>query len=174
MTDKSNIANPYKVDKQALLLTMSLESVMLVTFRPETANTNIKYISPGEGPPVLSSSNISEVICDRLSEESVFGGAVGYLSGCYKRIISKESGTDENTRNELAACRKQIVTFLASSLVEPDLFGANTINSLNDFHKLLLSDVGGAVPQLLKELADELSTQAAIEKVRMNLTSNIF
>ena len=173
MTDKSNIANPYKLDKQALLLTMALENVMQVTFRPETANINVKYISPGEGAPVLSSSNISEVICDRLSEDSMFGGAVGYLSGCYKRIISKESGTDENTRNELAASRKQIVTFLASSLVEPDLFGANTINSLNDFHQLLLSDVGGAVPQMLKELADELSTQCAIEKVIMHFTYKI-
>lgn len=64
-----------------------------------------------------------------------------------------------------SSCRKQIVTFLVSSLTEPDIFGPNSETALADLYQLLSTDNSGMMPTLLKDLADELSEQNALESV---------
>jgi hypothetical protein len=55
---------------------------------------------------------------------------------------------------------------MCSSLAEPDMFGANSENSINDLYQLLSTDLNNNVIQsMMKELSDELQNQEIIETV---------
>lgn len=164
---------PQKVDKYTLTLTLALESILLVTFRQEASNSSVKYL-PSSDNKFLSGSNISEIICARLVGGKEFGGAVGYLIGCFKRFQLKETGSDDRLRQDLAACRKQVITFLASALIEPDAFGANSEDSLNDIYNHISTDVSGHIPPLLRELADELDAQDGLQSFTSSLILKAF
>jgi hypothetical protein len=71
------------------------------------------------------------------------------------------------------SCRKQIVTFLASSLTEKDLFGLNSEDSLNDLYSLLSNDTGGGMIPLMKDLADELTEQDVLNQVNIDFILHI-
>lgn len=170
---------PQKVDKYTLTLTLALESILLITLRQEASNSTIKYLSSSNSNSTmnnkfLSGSNISELICSRLVEGKEFGGAVGYLIGCYKRFQSKETASDDKLRQDLAGCRKQVITFLASSLLEPDIFGANSEDSINDLYTYISTDMTGHIPSLLRELADELSEQEGLPSITSALVMKAF
>lgn len=91
------------MDKSVLQLTLALESILLSTYRQEALNANIKYFQGGNSTNHnLNSANISEIICTRLSESKEYGGAVNYLTGCFKRLVSKEQSADDKIRPELA------------------------------------------------------------------------
>ncbi len=63
------------------------------------------------------------------------------------------------------SCRKQIISFVVSSLTEPDVFGPT---GLIDLLKTLGSaslDAGNALSMLMRELADELYAQKLFDEV---------
>lgn len=89
-----------KLDRDARALNMSLEFALQLTLRPEAAVDSIQYIGqPGAPSALLNASNISELICTRLTEHTE--NAVNYLSGCYKRIVAKESSVSPGIVVEL-------------------------------------------------------------------------
>ena len=92
-----------KIDKHALSLTLLLEGILLSTYRQESLNGSIKYFQPGNSTMRhLNSTNISEVICTRLGEGKEYGGAVGYLCGCLKRLIAREPSCEDKMRLDLS------------------------------------------------------------------------
>jgi hypothetical protein len=93
-----------KIDKHALSLTLLLEGILLSTYRQESLNSGIKYFQGGSSTMHnLNATNISEIICTRLSEGTKeYGGAVGYLSGCFKRLIAREQSCDDKIRPDIA------------------------------------------------------------------------
>ncbi len=61
-------------------------------------------------------------------------------------------------------CKQQLVSFLASSIVQPDVFGASSQNSLAEFYNLLMDE---STPNfLIKDIIDELINQSALQEVR--------
>jgi hypothetical protein len=91
----------FKIDKYSLSLSLTLEGIMMSTFRQEAANSSIIFIQNQDPTHCISPSNLSELICSRLVDNRENGGAVGYLSNCYKRLILKESGSDDKMRIDL-------------------------------------------------------------------------
>jgi len=92
-----------KVDRDNRALNLNLEFALQLTLRSDAAVDSIKYcghegITPATS--LLNASNISELICGRLTEQTE--NAVLYLSGCYKRIVAKESSASPAVQAELA------------------------------------------------------------------------
>ena len=170
-------------DMHVLIATnLALESVFLVTFRPEAAHGPIKYIGTGNsgsggGPNTvdyLNHTNVSEIVCTLLSEDVVVGGAIGYLVGCYRRLVEKENTVADKVREDLANCRSQVVSFIASSLGEPEMFGPNSEQALGDFFHTLSEDTSAQMPGLLKLLAEELTKQDTLTTVAHQLVQRCF
>ena len=158
---------------------LALESVFLVTFRPEAAHAPIKYIGSGSGGgsntvDYLNHTNVSEIVCTLLSEDVVVGGAIGYLVGCYRRLVEKENTVADKVREDLANCRSQVVSFIASSLGEPEMFGPNSENALGDFFQTLSESTSAQLPGLLKLLAEELTKQDTMTTVAHQLVQRCF
>ena len=87
-----------------LATNLALESVFLVTYRAEAAHGPIRYIGSSNGTDVtdyINHTNVSEIVCTLLSEESVVGGAIGYLIGSYKRLLEKENTVESRVREDL-------------------------------------------------------------------------
>lgn len=107
-----------KVDRDNRALNLNLEFALQLTLRADAAVDSIKYcghegITPATS--LLNAGNISELICGRLTEQTE--NAVLYLSGCYKRIVAKESSASPVVQAELA----KYVLF--SSKAMPNCFG---------------------------------------------------
>ena len=112
-------------------------------------------------------STISEVICLRLTERTENGGAVGYLASCFKRLQQKSStSSDQRLKDDLDLCKKQIISFIVSSLSTPDMFGDNSVRSIADLLQVITSERSSTSNQLLKEVADELVEQTSFDEVR--------
>ena len=92
-----------KIDRDNRALNMNLEFALQLTLRREAAVDSIQYCGH-DGITVansfLNASNISELMCGRLNEQTE--NAVMYLSGCYKRIVAKESSASPAVQVELA------------------------------------------------------------------------
>lgn len=111
-------------------------------------------------------SSISEVICLRLTERTEVGGAVGYLASCFKRMQQKSNtSSDQRLKEDLEQCKKQIISFIVSSLSTPDMFGDNSSQSITDLLRFLSSERSSTSGQLLKDIAEELVEQASFEEV---------
>ncbi len=113
----------------------------------------------------LNHTNVSEIVCTLLADDTVVGGAVGYLLGCYRRLIEKENSVADKVREDLAECRTQVVTFLASSLCEQEMFGANSERAVEDFHQCLGEERSPWVGGLLRLLTEELVAQDCLTQV---------
>ena len=168
-------------DMHVLIATnLALESVFLVTFRQEAAHGPIKYIGTGGSGggsstvDYLNHTNVSEIVCTLLSEDVVVGGAIGYLLGCYRRLVEKENTVADKVREDLANCRSQVVSFIASSLGEPEMFGPNSEHALSDFFHTLSEDTSPQMPGLLKLLAEELTKQDTMTTVAHQLVQKCF
>lgn len=150
--------------RDAISLNISLEYALQSTFRREAAINSIKYIGNNELAGVVPSTellinaaNISELICNRLSGDNAgVLNAVSYLSGCYKRILQRESSASEKVRDELKNCKSQIISFLASCLETPEMFDSLSKNSVSDLALCVAEDVGQHVLILLKDLMEEM------------------
>jgi hypothetical protein len=104
-TSKSAPLSGGKSEIHNLIATnLALESVFLVTYRAEAAHGPIRYIGSSNGTDVtdyINHTNVSEIVCTLLSEESVVGGAIGYLIGSYKRLLEKENTVESRVREDL-------------------------------------------------------------------------
>lgn len=92
-----------KLDRDNRSLNINLEFALQITLRPDAAVDSIRYFGHSgitSSNNLLNASNISELICGRLSEPNE--NAVMYLSGCYKRIVAKESSASPAVLVELA------------------------------------------------------------------------
>lgn len=128
----------------------------------------------------INSNNISEVICSVLTEQNFSdnNGAIGYLTGCYRRLLSKE-GTlvTEKIRDEFNSCKRQIVSFIASSMMVPEMFDQNSANSIDNFARLLLtsSDAQAVMlNSLLRDLVEELTQQGSLDDIIGKITDILF
>jgi hypothetical protein len=101
-----------KFDIHAFTLTISLESILQTTFRPEMANSSVKLIGYNGTSTHLNSSNLSEAICTRLCEGTEVGGAVSYLYNCFKRLLAKENGCDDKIRQDLHRFERTLFHFI--------------------------------------------------------------
>lgn len=95
------LAEALRIDRDARALNMSLEYSLQLTFRSEAAVDSIRYVGQeGTSGTLLNSTNISELICSHLTEQNE--SAIAYLTGCYKRIVQKESAASPAVATELA------------------------------------------------------------------------
>jgi hypothetical protein len=49
----------------------------------------------------IDHTNVSEIVCTLLTEGVEVGGAVGYLTGCYRRLVAKENTVADRVREDL-------------------------------------------------------------------------
>lgn len=100
---KKHLTDSAKHDREARALNISLESALLLTLRPEAAIDKICYVEQlgSSKSSLINSSNISELICSYLNEQSDSVSAVHYLVGCYKRILAKEVSSSASIHAEL-------------------------------------------------------------------------
>lgn len=101
---KGEVSTPDgKVDLSARALNLSLEAAFLFTLRQEARSDSLYYIRPeasmGE---LINVTNISVLIFSRLSESQDISNAVSYLTGCYKRLLAKESSSTPKVQEDLA------------------------------------------------------------------------
>ena len=105
-TSKNSTLSGGKSEIHNLIATnLALESVFLVTYRIEAAHPPIKYIgsskSATDSTDYINHTNVSEIVCTLLSEDTVMGGAIGYLIGSYKRLIDKENAVTDRVKEDL-------------------------------------------------------------------------
>lgn len=98
--------NIAKIDKHKFSLNLVLENVLQVTYRMDAAIPPIKYIGTGD-VDYISASKVSEIVFSKLTEGVEYGGAIGYLSNCFKRLLLKDS-SEERMREDLAKYVKEI------------------------------------------------------------------
>lgn len=97
----SNPTSPTKgdlvrVDMNARTLNAFLEYIFQFTIKRESEG-GLYFIESED--KILNAENVSTLVCVRLMEDSSLasiGGAIGYLFGCFKRVMQKEnlSGND--------------------------------------------------------------------------------
>jgi ubiquitin conjugation factor E4 B len=164
-----------KVNLQAKALNTVLEYALHATLRdPSTRmaidDDNSPYYVSMEGEEI-NSHNISEVICSILTEQSFSdsNGAIGYLTGCYRRLLSKEGSlVTEKIREDFNGCKRQLVSFIASSMMVPEMFDQNSVNAVEQFAKFLLNSGDTQISMLnslLRDLAEELTQQGSLEDI---------
>jgi len=148
-----------KIDRDARALNISLEQSLMVTLRREAAVGSILFIDLGqtEKNSLLNASNIDNVICNRLMDQSEVLNAVTYLIQCYKRVQIKEtSASTASMREELVRCRSTLISYLSTCLGSPETFDVNSERSVSDLVTLLQEDSNVVLVGLLKELLEEL------------------
>ena len=156
-------------------LNLLLEQIFLLSLRKD-ASPPLKIVESGEDT-LLNSRNLNDVVIMFLTcgggEES--NGAIGYLVSCFRRLIQKEASVSDKIRDEflrfvlllcclflillaLLSCKRLLVSFVATALTEPDLFGPS---GLNELMKQIGIGLGGGSTDpvlvfLMKDLVDEL------------------
>lgn len=90
--------------QEARILNLSLENILQVTLRIEAADGMTTFLGDmldcrGE---LLSTNNVSEVVCAKLDSKSDILNAISYLVGSYKRLCIKEAASAGNVRADLA------------------------------------------------------------------------
>lgn len=148
-----------KIDRDARALNISLEQSLMVTLRREAAVGSILFIDLGqtEKNSLLNASNIDNVICNRLMDQSEVLNAVTYLIQCYKRVQVKEtSASTVSMREELVRCRSTLISYLSTCLGSPETFDVNSERSVSDLVMILQEDSNVVLVGLLKELLEEL------------------
>ncbi len=93
-----------KVDRDARVLNLSLESSLLFTLRAEAATNGVVFMQQEAMTcDLINATNLSMLIFSRLSEKSSeMQSAVSYLVGCYKRIQAKEMSAAPKIQESLA------------------------------------------------------------------------
>jgi hypothetical protein len=84
--------------RHARALNLAIESIFNITMRKDNSSDNLSYVGNlSSSECLLNTTNISEAICSKLSDDNsnelCVGGAVGYLAACYKRLQNKESSS---------------------------------------------------------------------------------
>jgi ubiquitin conjugation factor E4 B len=124
---------------------------------------------------LLNPGNVSEIICNRLMDNgSDILTAVSYLSGCYKRILQRESSASVRVLEDLIKCKEQIISFLGSCVGEPDSFEKRSINSVMDLAFAIVEDPSPHMTILMKALFEELDKQSYLDQVVSQITGICF
>ena len=118
-TSKSSALSGGKSEIHNLIATnLALESVFLVTYRIEAAHHPIKYIGSSKNVTdsldYINHTNVSEIVCTLLSEDTVMGGAIGYLIGSYKRLIDKENAVTDRVKEDLVRYLRSLKIYIES------------------------------------------------------------
>lgn len=133
----------------------------------------------------MNSTNFSEIICTRINLKLEIGNAVSFLIGCYKRLVVKENLVPPQIVEELyryartkfdatpaalnfvvISCKSQLVSFLASCLGVPEMFGELSSHSIQDLFTAIKEDGSATATLLFKELWDELEKQEYLDQVK--------
>ena len=159
-----------------LTVNQAIEGILLVTLKGENAIPGLRYMGDYCADEFLSSGNISEIICSRLSDGTEVGGALGYLFSCFKRHQMKLPSTaNEMVKEELQQCGEQIISFMASALIDPEMFDQNSLNSASDFVNIMGSEGNLAIiNEFVKRLAVELDKEHALEEVTAKVLNICF
>ena len=81
-------------------INLALEGIFQVTLRKDKQSA-LKCMSHISSDEFLSSTNISEVLCSRLSGDVEVGGAIAYLASCYKRLQLKITTVTDKVKEDL-------------------------------------------------------------------------
>lgn len=172
------------------LLNLALEKCLLFT-ATNSQNYAIK-IDLGDNV-LINSSNFSEAIVLRLQvhEDSANFSAFLYLAQSFKRMVSMESSISEKIREPFQrygfnmfinfviyfswfSCKSELVSFLASTLAEPDVFGEKSANSLKDFYGLLTSDTGALDPDTISSVFQNLKDMGSFDDIALKIINLVY
>lgn len=166
------------VDMNARALNLLLEQIFLLSLRKD-ATSPLKVVESGDDS-LLTTKNLNDVVIMYLASGGEANGAISYLVSCFRRLIQKESTVSDKLREEyqrlvtssifiycIYSCRKLLVSFVATALTEPDIFGPS---GLSDLMKQLGYGLGGGSTDpvlvfLMKDLVDELIGLDSFETV---------
>lgn len=92
-----------KIDRDARSLNLILESALLCTLRRDSTTDNTIYLGDyiESNGNLLNSTNISEVVCSRLTSSSDRLSAMIYLTNSYKRLVAKETAAPTQIQAEI-------------------------------------------------------------------------
>lgn len=141
-----------------------LETSLQATLRKNVNDSSLRFVDIGDSSiEFLNESNISVVIFSRISGESEILSSVLYLSSCYKRLCDQEFKA-EKFKGDFDRCKKQIVSYIISSLSDPDIFDVKSQNSISDFCKIVSEGDNNSI-SLIKDVIDELIDQDSFDEV---------
>jgi len=158
-------------------MNLSFEQILQITLRQDHASQPTRYIAHKDS--LINTANINELMCERLASGTEIGGAVGYIAGCYKRLLLKLKDYSNDLQcEELNKCKTYLVCYLATTL-EPsnvDLFGDNSKNALNDLYVYLSNDMtmSNEKEALMKDLAAEIKDENILHNLVEVLCTKCF
>ena len=88
--------------------------------------------------------------------------------------MSRESTILADVREEFLGCKAQCVSFLATSLSNPDMFGRKSENAVTDLSQVMAEDTTPAVATMLRELAEELDEQEMLPQVVQEIVQKCY
>lgn len=164
MTDTPSQSPSKKGSMAAATLNMYLEEIFQVTVR-EHQPAHYSYLGEDYGD-LLNSSNISAVIFEKINGNSRdLLSAVTYLFSCYKRLLQKESTILQSCQNELLNCKVQLISFVASCLLDNEIFGQKSMRSISEFAQIFFDDTSIASTHFLREVIEDLEKQKCLDQV---------
>ncbi len=126
-----------KLPRSAVVLNSLFENILQITLKQSNAVEPIKYMGEiGSESDMISADDITSLLCNRLLESQEVNGGIGYLTGCYKRLIQKQKDYD-NTNNKtdkviaenLSRCKEEIVRFIGSGNAIPLAIHNSSVHS---------------------------------------------
>lgn len=111
-----------KLSRSVVVLNTLFENILQITLKQANAIEPIKYMGGnGSDSDMITADDITGLLCNRLLESQEVNGGIGYLVGCYKRLIQKQKDYD-NTSNKtdkviaenLSRCKEELVRFIGS------------------------------------------------------------
>ena len=96
--------SPKGIDKTARALNLLLEQIFYVTVRTDAnispqQQQSLVYVESGDD--LLTVSNLSEVLLNRLTSSQDPAGSAGYLVSSYRRLVLKEMSVQEKLKADL-------------------------------------------------------------------------
>jgi hypothetical protein len=144
-----------KLSRSVVVLNTLFENILQITLKQANAIEPIKYMGGNGGDSdMVTADDITGLLCNRLLESQEVNGGIGYLVGCYKRLIQKQKDYD-NTSNKtdkviaenLSRCKEELVRFigsgtnpLSSTPHPPPLTRTSSTLSLTPSHSLVLTE----------------------------------
>mmetsp|Transcript_22473 Transcript_22473/g.32803 ORF Transcript_22473/g.32803 Transcript_22473/m.32803 type:complete len:1051 (+) Transcript_22473:62-3214(+) len=165
----SSQGSPMKgTDRHARALNLVLEQIFQISLRKDVSHPIFRIERPNDDE-LITPSNLSEFVIMRMMDGNNIGlgGCVGYITACYRRLVQKQSSCSDKIKDDLSSCKEQIVSFLASAVNEPDIFGQS---GLSDLLKIL-GQAGGdvVITTLMREFADEMTNHGSFDEVSKNM-----
>lgn len=71
-------------------------------------------------------------------------------------------------------CKSELVSFIASSLIDQEIFAEKSAHSINDLMQLLLTESLATAGGFMKDLLDELEKQQSLDTVSLKLCLCLF